>query len=213
MKFGKLTITGFYGKRDNLKNNANYYNVECDCGNKRLVQFKSLTSGNTTSCGCIIKTELMFIKKDNYYIVTCSNGEFLIDIEDYNKINNINSNVCIGDGYAIYFIKQKIHRIHRLVMNMDKFDGTHVIDHINRDKLDNRKSNLRIVTQKENSQNRGISRNNTSSVKGVSWNNQNGKWRARIGVNNKMKHLGYFNNIEDAKKARLDAEKKYFRDI
>jgi len=107
MKFGKLTITGFYGKRDNLKNNANYYNVECDCGNKRLVQFKSLTSGNTTSCGCIIKTELMFIKKDNYYIVTCSNGEFLIDIEDYNKINNINSNVCIGDGYAIYFIKQK----------------------------------------------------------------------------------------------------------
>lgn len=51
---------------------------------------------------------------------------------------------------------------------------------------------------------------NKSGYKGVAWSNKHGKWIARIMINYKNKTLGYFNNIEDAIKARKLAEEKYF---
>lgn len=74
-------------------------------------------------------------------------------------------------------------------------------DHINEDKLDNRRANLRIATNAENLQNRGKYRTNTSGFKGVSWDRGRGKWRANIGVNGKYIHLGYFTTPEAAHEA------------
>ncbi len=72
------------------------------------------------------------------------------------------------------------------------------VDHISMDKLDNRKQNLRIVTQQQNRCNRRAHKNNTSGIKGVSWHRANKKWMAAIKTNYKQKYLGQFSTKEEA---------------
>ena len=96
--------------------------------------------------------------------------------------------------------------LHRLIMNTPK---GYVTDHINGDKLDNRRENLRICTQHQNSMNTRISKNNKSGVKGVST-TPFGKYRARIMVNGVEIRLGHYETLEEATKARKRAERKYF---
>lgn len=57
------------------------------------------------------------------------------------------------------------------------------------------------------------SKSNTSGVKGVSWNTEKQKWRATIGFKKRQKHIGYFDTLEDAAKARALAEEQYFQPI
>jgi hypothetical protein len=83
------------------------------------------------------------------------------------------------------------------------------IDHINQQRNDNRISNLRDVTQAENSQNKRMHKNNKSGVIGVSWYPSTKKWAADIGINGKRTRLGYFASIEEAAAARKVAEHKY----
>jgi hypothetical protein len=77
------------------------------------------------------------------------------------------------------------------------------IDHINRDKLDNRRVNLRVVTPSANNRNRmTFSAFNTSNYKGVSWEKNKNKWRAQIRLpNGKSKYLGLFTSEEEAARA------------
>lgn len=75
------------------------------------------------------------------------------------------------------------------------------IDHINGIKDDNRIFNLRLVTHKMNCGNRGKQNNNTSGIKGVYWHKIAEKWRTQIGHHGKCIHLGFYNNLEDAKNA------------
>lgn len=75
------------------------------------------------------------------------------------------------------------------------------IDHKNRNRLDNRRENLRVCTRSQNEANRGIFPNNTSGIKGVSWDKVNKKWRAAIVHNCKYIHIGRYGNIEDASAA------------
>lgn len=82
----------------------------------------------------------------------------------------------------------------------------YVVDHINGNKLDNRKDNLRICTQSDNTKNHVIGKNNTSGYSGIIYNKDNKNWRVRIGD----KEIGSFFNFEDAMIARKDAEEKYF---
>ena len=82
------------------------------------------------------------------------------------------------------------------------------IDHINGVKTDNRLCNLREATISQNNMNRGLQSNNSSGSTGVD-KIKNGRWRARINVNKKEIHLGYFIEKSDALKAFGDAQKKY----
>lgn len=75
------------------------------------------------------------------------------------------------------------------------------IDHRNRDATDNRWSNLRSSTSKKNSRNLSLSRRNTSRITGVSWHKFSGKWRAHCRINGRYRHIGYFDDIDDAAKA------------
>jgi hypothetical protein len=102
--------------------------------------------------------------------------------------------------------------LHRWIL--ESFYGVSIggcdVDHINRDKLDNRKENLRVVKRKENQCNKGIQINNTSGYKGVDWVKKAGKWRAKIRVGKRHQiHLGYFDAIEDAAAAYKEAQQKY----
>lgn len=83
-------------------------------------------------------------------------------------------------------------------------------DHCNDCGTDNRKENLRVATHNGNQHNRGKQQNNSSGVSGVDWHKRTGKWRARLTLNGKLKHLGLFDNLEEAKAVRQAAEEKYF---
>jgi len=84
------------------------------------------------------------------------------------------------------------------------------IDHINRDKSDNRIANLRLATNSQNHINKGLQKNNTSGFKGVIWEPSLGKWRARIKINGKNKYLGVHRTREAAAAARRVAEQRHF---
>ncbi len=80
-------------------------------------------------------------------------------------------------------------------------------DHKNRDKMDNRKENLRLVTPTVSKRNQNVYSNNTSGVKGVFFDNRK---RIKIGVGGRQIDLGHFDTLSEATTARLAAEKKYW---
>jgi len=82
------------------------------------------------------------------------------------------------------------------------------IDHINGDRADNKLSNLREVSRLENRKNLKRQSNNSSGMTGVSGRGDRG-FQAYIKVKGKQMHLGYFNRLEDACAARLEAERVY----
>ena len=96
--------------------------------------------------------------------------------------------------------------MHRVINKTPKLLLT---DHINRNGLDNRKSNLRSVNYKQNAFNTGLPKNNTSGVRGVVWDKNNCKWQAQIMVDQRNKFLGRFKKLEDAIQARKRAEVIY----
>ena len=85
----------------------------------------------------------------------------------------------------------------------------HFLDHINGIRSDNRLSNLREATHAENSRNSGMQANNTSGFRGVRLDARYGRWQARITVNQRQKHLGYFDSAEDAAEAYASGARRY----
>jgi hypothetical protein len=83
------------------------------------------------------------------------------------------------------------------------------VDHINRDGLDNRKANLRLVTPQQNAWNRKRSNPGRSKYIGVSWLKRNSKWQAHIQIDGRVRHLGYFDNQISAARAYDTAAKKH----
>ena len=99
------------------------------------------------------------------------------------------------------------HRIAWLFANGEFAQGN--IDHINRDKSDNRISNLRLATPEQNAQNRLKNCKNTSGYKGVTWHKRDERWQAAITIKGKVFHLGYYKNPEQASVAYIEASKKH----
>lgn len=137
-----------------------------------------------------------------------TNLEFLIDLQDYQVVKPYhwkeNSNKY--HPYICAKIEGKWIYLHRYIMGAKSGE---YVDHINRDVTDNRRSNLRIVTNQENAYNSKIHKNNTSGYTGVYWSNKDNFWYAQI-RKNKVIGLGCYHKKEDAIKARLVAEKEYF---
>ena len=124
----------------------------------------------------------------------------IIDLDDINKVKVFKW--CLdGRGYVI---NRTVGKLHRFIMDCpdDK-----VVDHINHDKLNNRKSNLRICTKQQNNMNKGKT---STKATGVYWDKSVNKWTAQITINYKHKTLGSFNTKEEAVKARQEAEIRYF---
>ena len=114
------------------------------------------------------------------------------------------------EGYRRIMVDGIRHKAHSLVWLYEYAAWPKdQIDHINHIRDDNRRCNLREVTRSENMRNRTKYKNNTSGVTGVSLHKPNSKWLSNIRINGKLKHLGYFNDINDAIYARKAAEIKY----
>lgn len=114
--------------------------------------------------------------------------------------------VCVGrNGYPSARIGNTRMPIHKIL-----FPTWEITDHINRDKTDARRSNLRECTKSQNNMNKGLQANNTTGVAGLWLDKKRNIWTARIKVNRKYVHLGSFETKELATEARRDAEVRYF---
>lgn len=106
--------------------------------------------------------------------------------------------------------RKRLYRAHRLAwlyVHGEWPDGQ--VDHINGVKHDNRIANLRVATNQQNAINRAVRMDNTSGYKGVSWNKRSGRWLAHISYGGKIRHLGLFDDIEDAITAYSLAAQRY----
>lgn len=112
-------------------------------------------------------------------------------------------------AYSSIKIFSKKLRLHRVIFLAYHGYLPKEIDHYNRIRDDNAISNLRDITHSENMKNLPMNTNNTSGITGVDWRMHHQKWRAYIDVDGIKKHLGSFDNIEDAAAARKAAEVKY----
>lgn len=101
--------------------------------------------------------------------------------------------------------KCKVLMMHRVILPVSQ--GMQV-DHINGDRLDNRRANLREATHSENARNRGIGKNNKSGIKGVRWCPVLCKWMSWITVDGKRTYLGSFHDLEGAAKAYANASRE-----
>ncbi len=126
----------------------------------------------------------------------------IVDEEDYEALNQYKWHFG-SQGYAKRYItvngKQKPILMHRILNNTPIGYDT---DHINRNRLDNRKSNLRTVTRRDNLLNKDLYSTNTSGYKNVALHKQSGKWRVSFSIMGKKVWLGLYKNLEDAVKAR-----------
>lgn len=96
--------------------------------------------------------------------------------------------------------------MHRLIINPpDELE----VDHINRNTLDNRRANLRVVTHRFNIQNSPV-KEHTSGYRGVHWRKDRQKWTAGAGARERYRWLGYFNNEIDAARAYDQAVRELF---
>lgn len=125
----------------------------------------------------------------------------LVDEEDFALLTGLvkkwrfNGNYVVG-GWPIL-------SMHRVVMGAKKGQQ---VDHINRNKLDNRRENLRFCTVAQNQMN---SRPRRDVPKGVQWREDRKAWIVRIGLNYKNHWVGYFKNLNEAKDAYKQAVIKY----
>ena len=135
----------------------------------------------------------------------------LVDDSDFEWLNR--SNWYFNNGYAVRnrwnstTEKQETMRMHRFIL---KPSNGFEVDHINHNGLDNQRSNIRIVTSRQNQMNSLIRKDNNSGCKGVSWYKSQNKWRACIMLKGKQKFLGYYSTIKEAATAYNQASVTYY---
>ena len=149
------------------------------------------------------------------------NGYENYKISDHGNVKNNITNKMLkhrinNRGYNnvdLYNIGKRTKPIHRLVAEafLENPDNKRCVDHIDRDKLNNHKSNLRYATNSENNMNKSRQSNNTSGAIGVFFRKDRNKWRAVINQNGNKIHLGSFETKEEAIEARSKAEETYFK--
>jgi hypothetical protein len=126
-----------------------------------------------------------------------------------NKVKGLHAGSIDSRGYRVVQVNKKIYKEHRLVFLY--FNGTlpKTLDHINRDKADNRIENLRAVSDALNAQNRKAHKNNVAGHKNVSYHKKRKCYYVRIMVNYEEKFIGSFKTLEEAIHVAEHTRKQY----
>lgn len=145
-----------------------------------------------------------------YVIKTGEVKTIYLDIEDWERYHQYYISTQLD--YPQLFYGSKLWRVHRLVMGLpkeiDREEEYCIVDHINGDTFDNRKSNLRIVNFEANCKNHGFfSTRNDSGVLGVTLTSNKNQWRVRFAREDKIKAV-VFNKLSDAVKYRYEKGKE-----
>lgn len=126
----------------------------------------------------------------------------IVDDENFNWLNRYNwcAKKHRNTFYAVRGKYGKTIRMHREILGLKEGDGKQT-DHKNHNGLDNRETNIRVCTNRQNAQNSLMRKTNKSGYKGLRWDKTVRKWQARIGHKGTKISLGYFKNKIDAAKA------------
>lgn len=234
--YNRLTIIGVEGnsmwRKDGKRQQPSRwkYWCKCNCEKSNIVAVSKihLVSGNIKSCGCLAREVLIErnkkMKKINLIkvegVITKifffnAPGEYtIIDTEDYDKVKDFCWFKVVGDKGDTYVeartkgqFDRTLIKLHQVLCPCKK--GL-VPDHKNGNGLDNRKGNLRSITQRQNVLNSAIRSDNTSGHTGVGYNKEIQKWTAVISIDKKVRYLGSYVNKEDAIKVRREAEELYY---
>lgn len=134
----------------------------------------------------------------------------LVDESDFDRLKDTQWFLS-GTGYAVGLIPQegrfRLVYMHRLVIGAAPDT---LVDHINADTLDNRRSNLRLATPEQNGQNKQLNPLSETLLKGVGWHKRRRKYHARIQLQGMRYHLGYFVDAESAALAYDSAARMLF---
>lgn len=208
-RYGELTVLEF----DKTEKKHSYFWCKCDCGNIVSKNIDNVKRGLSQSCGCTrYKRMAEKLKKQNTFTVvgdeaigvaTNTGAKFRIDAEDIGKIKHL----CWFEsqyGYIMACVgKSKNIFLHRFLLRPPK---ELVIDHINHDRKDNRKKNLRVCTQAENACNQ-------KGEKGLYFNKQRKIWQAYAKKNGKHIYLGCSHDREEALQKRIKWELENYKEF
>lgn len=200
--YGKLTVLRKDKKKS--KHDAVLWQCKCDCGMIVKVSTSHLRSGSTKSCGMHKGTHRQSIENKG-------TPEYKTWLSMRNRCNNENNERYKDYGGRGIKICDRWDDFENFYYDMGKKPSPeHSIERIHNNKGYN-PDNCVWADAKTQNRNTRTRITNTSGVSGVHWRKDINKWVARISVDYKRIHLGAFNNLEDAKKARNEAEIKYWK--
>lgn len=195
-RFGKLTVIAYEesaGRRWD-----HYYRCRCECGKESLVKRSHLLDGLISTCGDCTHIEA----EGDHMRYYCHNGDsFIFDSSDLSLIEGKRFYIS-PQGYPMYKNDDKDEPLTKILMNPEE---NKVIDHIDGDRANNRRSNLRIANLSENAWNTALMTTNSSGYKGVYFHKASGKYHVSIRVNGQRIFIGYFDNPEDGARAYDEA--------
>lgn len=207
-KFGHWTVLSDAGKS---KTGRRLFLCRCVCGAEVKVNISNLYSGASESCGCLLLSprgaDIPAPVDGSVWIPVAGNRWMLVDQKDAAIFEG--KKVSFNGRVAFIAIKEKgkqyNYKAHRMILGLPE-GNTQIVDHVNRNPLDNRRANLRICTRSQNCMNRKSTPR--SGFKGVV---QNGSgWAAHIKMNRKVHHLGTYRTKEEAARAYDSAAKRMF---
>lgn len=126
---------------------------------------------------------------------------------------------CLApNGYIMLGIDRKLYRAHRVVFLLENGEfPKQYVDHIDGDKKNNKRDNLRLVTQQQNAYNAKPHKDSVTKVKGVYWDKERELYVAQIWLNGKHIHLGRYETLEEAsvvaKNSRIENHGVYARHV
>lgn len=190
-KFGSWTVISESDKTDSSHNK--YYTCKCECGTIREIVRNKLTSGHTKSCGCKRKKDMT--------------GKVVKDLLFIEPVRAETSGRMVWKRKCL-----KCGRYCERLISRARDVGTcgHHNQENGRTLKENTKKLIRVENTCVQSLAQRMSKNNTSGIKGVSWDKQRGMWKAQITFKGKNYYLGRYDKKEEAAAARKEAEKEVF---
>ena len=202
-KYGRLLVKSYLEQN---KHGKSVWECQCDCGKVLSVLGPCLTRGTTTSCGCL--------KSENMTEYNTTHG--MKGTRTYNCWNNMKSRCKYEDRWdAEYYALKGVsydprwESFEKFFEDMGEAPEGMSIDRIDPN-LDYCKENCRWADDSLQAFNQGIRSNNTSGKTGVWFTKRTGKWTASITHELQREHLGNFDSLQEAIKAREEAELKYY---
>jgi len=190
-RIGSLLVIGIHKVS---RNGGKSWRCKCDCGNECIKSGSALRAGKKLTCGKC-KYGVYKFDGDSALCSLPDGSQFVIDNQDYPLVSKYQWRITPhgyfmgtnGSGERIF--------LHRLIMNPP--EGKFV-DHVDCNKANCRRSNMRICDKTQNNRNIGLQKNNQCGYKGVYWAADRSKWRAEITVDRRHIHIGSFDTAEEA---------------